>query len=147
MQLFVDFYVFIWFWLNLSDQNLKLFWTSQHKNLRFRTSKLSQKRVKTQKLTNNCISSFSLIEKKFVAVSYFFSCTYVHQVLEISKCIPLFSTVLVHCLRWYGLGDKDSENSFDSFDLCSVWHADWKFCQHWLWYHVRWPNQGWLQKR
>ena len=63
MQLFVDFCVFTRFWLNLSDRNLKLFWTSKQNNFRFRSSKFSQKRVKTQKSTNNRMSSFGLIEK------------------------------------------------------------------------------------
>ena len=62
MQLFVDFYVFTRFWLNLSDRNLKLFWTSKQNNFRFRSSKFSQKWVKTQKSTNNRMSSFGLIE-------------------------------------------------------------------------------------
>ena len=63
MQLFVDIYVFTRFWLNLSDQNLKLFWTSKQNNFRFRSSKFSQKLVKTQKSTNNIMSSFGVIEK------------------------------------------------------------------------------------
>ena len=46
MQLFVDFYVFTRFWLNLSDRNLKLFWTSKQNNFRFRSRKFSQKGVK-----------------------------------------------------------------------------------------------------
>ena len=73
MQLKVDFYVFTRFWLNLSDQNVKLFWTSKQNNFRFQSSKFSQKRVKTQKTTNNHMSSFGLIEK-YRAVSYYFSC-------------------------------------------------------------------------
>ena len=75
MQVFVDFYVFTRFWLNLSDRNLKLFWTSKQNNFRFRSSKLSQKWVKTQKSTNNRISSFGLIEKNMELSHIFLAVT------------------------------------------------------------------------
>ena len=54
---------FLCFYLNLPDLNLKLFWTSKQNNFRFWSGKFSQIQVKTQKSTNNPMSSFGLIEK------------------------------------------------------------------------------------
>ena len=51
------------FSLNLPDLNLKLFWTSKQNNFRFKSGKFRGKWGKTQKSTNNRISSFGLIEK------------------------------------------------------------------------------------
>ena len=90
MQLFVDFYVFTRFWLNLSDRNLKLFWTSKQNNFRFRSSKFSQKRVKTQKATNNGMSSFGLIEK-------------IMELSHIFLTVQTFKSILARCedlLTW-----------------------------------------------
>ena len=54
MQLFVDFYVSTRFGLNLSDRNLKLFWTSIQNNFRFRSRKFSQKRLNRNQQTITC---------------------------------------------------------------------------------------------
>ena len=71
MGLLVD----ICFFLNLPDQNVKLFCFDVQNNFMFRSGKFSQIKVKTQKSTNNRMSSFGLIEK-YGAVSYLLSCTY-----------------------------------------------------------------------
>ena len=78
MQLFFDFYVFTRFWLNLSDRNLELFSTSKQNNFRFRSSKFSQKHVKTQKSRNNRMSSFGLIEKN-MELSHIFLAVFVRS--------------------------------------------------------------------
>ena len=85
MQLFVDFYVFTCFWLNLSDRNLKLFWTSKQNNFRFRSSKFSQKRVKIQKATSNRMSIFGLLGKN-MGLS--------HIVLAVFKIFPIYVVFL-----------------------------------------------------
>ena len=59
----------------MSDQNLKLFWTSKQNNFRFRSSKFSQKRIKTQKSTNNRMSSFGIIEKNMELSHIFLAVT------------------------------------------------------------------------
>ena len=70
MRLFVDFCVFPRFSLNLPELNLKLFRTAEENNFRFSSCKFREKQVKTQKSTNNLMSSFGLIEKKYGAVSF-----------------------------------------------------------------------------
>ena len=60
---FANFCVFPHFSLNLPELNLKIFWTAEENNFRFSSGKFREKRGKTQKSTNNLMSSFGLIEK------------------------------------------------------------------------------------
>ena len=63
MGLFVDLAEFTCFCLFLHDVIIELFHRSKQNNFRFWSGKFSQLQVKTQKSTNNPISSFGLIEK------------------------------------------------------------------------------------
>ena len=53
---------FLCFPQNLPELNLKLFWTLEQNNLRFSSGKFREIRGKTQKSTNNHMSSFGWIE-------------------------------------------------------------------------------------
>ena len=63
MILFVDFYVFPHFSLNLPELNLKLFCAAEQNNLKFSSGKFRGIWGKTQKSTNNLMSGFGLVEK------------------------------------------------------------------------------------
>ena len=97
--MFVDFYVFTSFWLNLSDWNLKLFWTSKQNNFRFRSSKFNQKWVKTQISTNNHMSSFGLIEKN-VELSHIFLAVK-RWIIHSSSAEPNWATAPFGLAQWF----------------------------------------------
>ena len=95
MGLFVDFCVFTWIWLNLPDQNLRLFCFDVQNNFMFTSGKFSQIQVKTQKSINNSKSSFGLIGKN-MKVS--------HVYLAVRKKIDIFFSYLqgLSCRRSCG---------------------------------------------
>ena len=97
MGLHVDFCVFTWIWLNLPDQNLKLFCFDIQDNF---TRQIQSNLCKNTELNKQSCVEFRFNRKKYGAVLYSFSCITAFQ-HSIHQIIPYFTAIIVTFFRDY----------------------------------------------